>query len=148
MAKRSVGPRGWQVSAKQRCAWALLAVAPLLVLFLLVQGVLNDPVLMGADFHFLVVTMTSFIALIMAVLMVVAAGQIRDARVVYLALGFLGIAGIFSVHGLSTPGAIIAGLNPWIGFAARFAMLTGAAFFALSTLGRGSRFERAILARQ
>ena len=72
----------------------------------------------------------------------------RDARVVFLSLAFLGIAGIFAVHGLTTPGALVHGANPWIGFAARFSMLVGAIFFALSTVGWGTRFERAIIRRQ
>src|SRR5688500_20376842 len=113
------------------------------MLSMLLQGVVHDPTWRGAQFHFLIVSLTSFVALTMAIVMVVAAGQIKDARVVFLALGFLGIAGIFSVHGLTTPGAIIASANPWIGSRARFSLLVGAPFFALSTAGTGRRIERA-----
>ena len=103
------------------------------MLFLALAGVIPDPTWIGSNFHFLIVSLTSFIALLMAIFMIVAATQLKDARVVFLSLAFLGIAGIFSVHGLTTPGAIVTGPNPWIGFAARFAMLVGATFFALST---------------
>ena len=47
---------------------------------------------MGSDFHFLIVSLTSFIAMLMAIFMIVAASQLRDARVVFLSLAFLGIA--------------------------------------------------------
>src|SRR3954454_6412496 len=137
-----------RMSLRNRTSWALLAVGPFAILELLLQGILPDPTWTGANFHFLIVSLTSFIALIMAALMVVAAGQLKDARVVFLSLGFLGIAGIFSVHGLTTPGAIVAGATPWVGFSAKLSLLVGAVFLALSTISRGSRVERAIIAHQ
>jgi hypothetical protein len=78
----------------------------------------------------------------------VAASQLKDARVVFLSLAFLGIAGIFATHGLTTPGALVPGVNPWVGFSARFAMFVGALFLAFSTVGWGSALERWIIRRQ
>lgn len=128
--------------------WAAVIGLPPALLALALAGVIPDPTWMGLNFHFQIVSLTSFIALLMAMFMLVAALQLKDARVVFLALAFLGIAGIFSVHGLTTPGAIVPGPNPWIGFSARFAMLVGALFFALSTLDWRPAIERAIIAWQ
>jgi hypothetical protein len=128
--------------------WTAVITIPFAILILALAGVTPDPVWQGTNFHFLIVSLTSFIALFMAIFMLVAASQLNDARVVFLSLAFLGIAGIFSVHGLTTPGALVPGMNPWIGFCAHFAMLVGAFFFALSTVEWRPAIERRIVAWQ
>jgi hypothetical protein len=110
--------------------------------------VVTDPTWSVPHLHFFVVSLTSVIALFMAGLLVVAAGQLKDARVVFLSLAFLAIAGIFSVHGLTTPNALFQGMNPWVGFSARLSLLLGSIFFALSTLDHRRGVQRLVVQRQ
>src|SRR6478672_9707526 len=99
-------------------AWAGVIALPLVTLVLLLGGLLPDPAWEGSHFHFVVVSLTASLALVMALLMVRAATQLRDVRVLFLSLAYLSIAGIFLVHALTTPGALVSGNNPWVGFSA------------------------------
>ncbi|MDA1241434.1 MAG: hypothetical protein O2798_11440 [Chloroflexi bacterium] len=54
--------------------------------------------------HFWVVSVASITCLGIALVATVAAIRTANARVVLLALSFLSMAGVFSVHGLTTPG--------------------------------------------
>ena len=84
----------------------------------------------------------------MAGLMVRAATQLRDVRVFFLSLTYLSIAGIFLVHALTTPGALVAGNNPWVGFSAWASLAVGAFFLALTTAPWSAAQQRRIIARQ
>ncbi|MEX1157439.1 MAG: HD domain-containing phosphohydrolase [Thermomicrobiales bacterium] len=128
--------------------WAGMAVAPFVAFMLLREGVLSDSSFAAPTFHFFIVSLTSLVACFMAGLLVIAAGQLRDARVVFLSLAFLGIAGIFAVHGLTTPNQLFEGANPWVGFSARLSLLVGSVFFALSTLDRSRLLQRIVVRRQ
>lgn len=133
---------------RSRLYWAGIVVVPLLLLSLQLMHFLPDPNWPGSNFHFLIVSLSACIALLMAVFMTVAASQLQDARVVFLSWAFLGISGIFAVHGLTTPGAIVPGFNPWVGFSAHLALLIGAICLALSTVEWHSTVERTIINRQ
>jgi hypothetical protein len=122
--------------------------APVALFLLLTRGVVADPEWVVPSFHFFIVSLTCLVALLLAGLMVLAAGQLRDARVVFLSYAFLAISGIFAVHGLTTPGALFAGANPWVGFSARLSLLCGALFFALSTVDRNHGFRNWVVSRQ
>jgi len=63
-----------------------------MVFLLLRAGTLNDPNWVVPNLHFFVVSLTSLIAGFLACLIVVAVGQLRDARVIFLSLAFLAIA--------------------------------------------------------
>lgn len=128
--------------------WTCAAIVPLALFVLLSQGVLSDPTWAVPNLHFFVVSLTSLIAAFVACLMVVAAGQLRDARVVFLSLAFLAIAGVFAVHGLTTPGALFPGSNPWVGFSAKLSLFLGAVFFALSAFDHRPRFQELVVRRQ
>jgi hypothetical protein len=128
--------------------WAVFAVVPLILFVLLRKGVVNDPSWSVPQFHFFIVSLTSLVALFMAGLLVIAAGQLKDARVVFLSLAFLGIAGIFAVHGLTTPNALFTGMNPWVSFSAGLSLLVGSIFFALSTLDRNRAAQRFVVRHQ
>jgi HD domain len=52
------------------------------------------------------------------------------------------------VLALTTPGALVQDMNPWIGFSARLSLFTGAFFFALSTVEWRPAIERKIIAWQ
>src|SRR4051794_26336222 len=92
--------------------WGAVCIGPVALFALMSSQVLPDPSWVIPNFHFFVVSLTSLIALFLACLMVLAAGQLREARVVFLSLAFMAIAGIFAVHGLTTPGALFQGMNP------------------------------------
>ncbi len=128
--------------------WGGVIALPLLTLLLFLGGIVPDPVWQGPRFHFIVVTLTTALALAMALLMVRAATQLRDVRVFFLSLAYMGIAGIFLVHALTTPGALIAGNNPWVGFSAWASLGVGAAFFTLSTIRWSAEHQQRIIARQ
>jgi HD-GYP domain-containing protein (c-di-GMP phosphodiesterase class II) len=57
--------------------------------------------------HFWVVSLTSLLAVALAVLVGLAGARARDSRIVYLAGGFASMAGLFALHGLSAPGVIL-----------------------------------------
>lgn len=128
--------------------WIALTVFPLALFFAIDGGLVTDPSWRVPNGHFFVVTLTALVTFFVAGLLVVAASQLRDARVVFLSLAFMAIAGIFVVHGLTTPGALIEGMNTWVGFSARLSLFTGAIFFALSTLGSRPRLHAFVVARQ
>ncbi len=132
---------------RQSAVWGGVVALPLATLVVLLGGFLPDPTWDGPRFHFIVVSLTALLALGMALLMVRAATQLRDVRVFFLSLTYLSIAGIFLVHALTTPGALV-GNNPWVGFSAWASLAAGAFFFALTTLPWGTAQQRAIIDRQ
>ena len=84
--------------ARRSIVWGGVIALPLVTLVVLLGGLLPDPTWEGSHFHFVVVSLTASLALVMALLMVRAATQLRDVRVLFLSLTYLGIAGIFLVR--------------------------------------------------
>lgn len=78
-----------------------------LLFWLLQSSPANDPSLVAPEMHFWIVSVTSLAAAVLALLVGIAGARARDARVVYFAAGFTGLAGLFALHGLSTPGFLI-----------------------------------------
>jgi HD-GYP domain-containing protein (c-di-GMP phosphodiesterase class II) len=132
----------------RRGGWGALALLPPLALLAFTRGLLPDPQFDAPRSHFTIVLITSCLLAGVAGLMAVAAIQVRDLRVFFLALAFLGIAGIFVTHALTTPRALIPLRNPWVGFSAYLGLLVGAACLAFSTARWPRRVERRIIARQ
>jgi hypothetical protein len=128
-------------------AWAGVVLLPFIALALTGAGLVPDPAWLALTFHFYIVSATSLLALVMAGFTVIAANQVRDTRVFFLSLAYLSIAGIFFVHGLSTPGFIV-GNNPWVGFSARLSLLAGAFFLALGSANWGPELQERILAQR
>lgn len=115
----------------------LLAVlSPLAVLgWLLSSPASNQPMPSPIE-HFVITTNVSVITLLVAVLTARAALQVRHYPTLLVALGFMSMAGIFSVHGLSTPGVLQRGdrandANLVVGVSAQLALLVSALFFAI-----------------
>lgn len=128
--------------------WTAVVALPFLLLaFLLTHGT-RDPLWMSFGFHFYVVSLTTFLTLGLAGLMAVAARQMRDARVFLMALAFLSISGILLIHALTTPHALVADVNPWVGFTSYFSVLVGAIALALSAVEWGERLSALIIRRQ
>ncbi len=102
---------------------------------LLATPSLNGPWTIPVE-HLVITTNVSLIALLVAVLIARAALQVRHYPSLLIAVGFMCMAGIFAVHGLSTPGVIQrdakagdAGLV--VGISAELALWTSALFFAI-----------------
>ncbi len=133
--------------ARVVAGWGLIAIFPTLLLWSLLENVVSDPVWAGPTFHVYIVTFASLLALILAVLMRVAAGQLRDPRVLFLSLAFMGIAGIFMTHALTTPGEIVPN-NPWVGFSSRLSLTVGATLLVLATVRWTPRTRELIVRNQ
>jgi hypothetical protein len=127
--------------------WAPAPIAPLILLWLLMQGFLRDPSIGTPTFHFFIVSLASGLSLFLSLFILIAARQVRDARDFFLGLAFFGTAGVFLVHALTTPGAFVPEANVWIGLSARLSLLVGASFLGLSSTQWRSTQSEAILNR-
>ena len=111
-------------------------VAPLVILgWLLATPDVNQPIASPVE-HFVITTNVSVITLLVAVLTARAALQLHHYPTLLIAIGFMTMAGIFAVHGLSTPGVLQRGdkapdANLVVGVSAQLALLVSAAFFAV-----------------
>lgn len=97
-----------------------------LVFWLFFSSPALDPVLAAPRMHFWIVSFTSVLAVALAVVVGVAGARARDSRIVYLAAGFAGMAALFALHGLSTPGVIL-GRNTVTPIASQLALIAFAA---------------------
>ena len=111
-------------------------VSPLAILgWLLATPGVNQPIASPVE-HFVITTNVSVITLLVAVLTARAALQLRHYPTLLIAVGFMTMAGIFAVHGLSTPGILQRGdkapdANLVVGVSAQLALLVSALFFAV-----------------
>jgi HD-GYP domain-containing protein (c-di-GMP phosphodiesterase class II) len=103
-----------------------------------------DPAFMHFRFHFWVVGATSLAAATTATVSIVAAPSLRETRLLFLALAFMAIAGLFSVHGLMTPGVIQHEFYQSLPVSAWLSIAVGAAFVALSAVELPERARRAL----
>ncbi len=94
--------------------------------------------------HFVIVTVVSLLAFALAALLAVAAVQIAQYRILFLCLGFMAMGGIFAVHGIETPGALMSGgyAAAVKGVSAFLALFVPALFFAASSTPITAAFER------
>jgi HD-GYP domain-containing protein (c-di-GMP phosphodiesterase class II) len=132
----------------RRAGWGAVALLPFLVLATLLYGLLPDPLIGAPRSHLIVVAATAGLLALLAVLMALSALQVRDTRVLFLALAFLCIAGVFLAHALTTPGVLVPYANPWVGFSASFSLFLGALCLALSALDWPAAAARFLVARQ
>ena len=128
-------------------AWSLLALMPTLLLGLFLGNVIPDANWGSATFHIYIVSFASLLALILTILMTAAALQLRDPRVLFFSLAFMGITGIFLTHGLTTPGELVPA-NPWVAISSPFALFVGAIFLALATVRWSPSITQQIVNRQ
>jgi hypothetical protein len=113
-------------------ACSLLAPLPYLVVARIWPT--TDPLLMLAAFHFWVVSGTALAAAVACGVIVVSAKSLRETRLLFLALAFVCIAGVFAVHGLMTPGFMADELYASVPVSAWISVMLGAVFVALSAL--------------
>jgi putative nucleotidyltransferase with HDIG domain len=136
------------INLRSAIGWAANLFVPLLFLLAFAYGLLPNPRIGGPIPHIWIVTATALAMAGLAALMTVAAFQVREARVLFLALTFLSIAGIFINHAITTPFALVPHLNPWVGFSASLCLFLGAFFLTLTTIEWPERIQRAIVARR
>ncbi len=133
-------------SALRRAVWAIALVALLSPTFALVAmrqfPAALDPLWMWFDFHFWASGVTALAAGIACAFVIATGKTLRETRLLFLTLAFLCIGGIFSVHGLLTPGVIKHELHMALGVSAWLSILAGAFFAAMSALDLPTRIER------
>lgn len=83
--------------------------------------------------HYHIVSTTSIIALIVAIFVGVVGLRQRNLQVIYVSLAFISLAGIFSVHGLATPGFIL-DQNSVVGVASQLAVMTMSFWLLIASL--------------
>lgn len=116
-----------------RQAIALLALGLVIALFALLQAVhaldvtFHQPIL-----HFYIVTFIAFTAAVVAWLVVASVGENTTPYHRLFGLAFAMMGSLFFLHGLTTPGALIAGFNPGVTWSAWLTLLVGGAIFAFS----------------
>lgn len=102
--------------------------------------------------HFVITTNVSIVAAVVGLLVARSALQLRQYRTPLLALGFLSMAGIFSVHGLSTPGVLQRGAREGdaglvVAISAQLALWSAALFFAIRYTPLADALARRVPAR-
>jgi len=116
-------------------AWVLLASVPILAFLVLNANSDIDPQTIAPEQHFYIVSISSLVCFALAGTGVAAAIRTRDPRISLISAGFLAMAGVFAIHGLSTPGYLVDGRYFAVtGFSARTAVWLGALFLFLSAL--------------
>jgi putative nucleotidyltransferase with HDIG domain len=134
-------------------AIALLAASGGLMAWLLVNPAYNALVVIPVQ-HFYIVTVVALAALVLAFVVARVALQIEHYKALYLALGFMTMAGIFMVHGIATPGVIVGvsihtpahgiplrDVGGVISLSAFLSLFVPSIFFALAYSPFGSPFE-------
>src|SRR5467141_3723241 len=106
-----------------------------------------DPTVVVPYEHFAIVSVVSLLAFGLALMLALAALQIAQYRVLFLALGFMAMGGVFAVHGISTPGILKSGpeahyAGAVVGISAYLSLFVPAGFFAASYTGVTASFER------
>lgn len=115
----------------QRALAGVLLVGPILLFITLRLNPAWDPSWSLPIFHFYIVTYTSLVALVVASFVLAGVGLVGDERALLVAIGFVSVAGLFVVHGISTPGVLIPNFNQAVGWSARLSLTAGAIFVAL-----------------
>jgi len=121
------------------------SLAAFLLFWLVYRSPNSDPHLAAPLTHFWVVSLTSVLAMALAVLVGVAGARARDSRVVYLAGGFASMAGFFALHGLSTPGVML-GENTVAPVASQLALVAFAAAMVAAAYLRPVEHKGSLLA--
>jgi HD-GYP domain-containing protein (c-di-GMP phosphodiesterase class II) len=103
-----------------------------------------DPVIMDFGLHFYAVGFTALAAALACAVIMATSESMHNTRLIFLGLAFLAIAGIFSVHGLATPGYIVDEYYVVVSASAWLSSFAGCALVALSVAGLPHRLEHMI----
>ena len=107
-------------------------LSPMLALALFRADARFDPLWMNFGFHFYAVSIVSLAAAAACIVVMASAATLQNTRLVFLGLAFLTIAGVFSVHGLMTPGFIQHKFYHSVAVSGWLSAFGGCAFVALS----------------
>ncbi len=121
----------------RRSAFVLALVAPALILLFFWLRPDLDPVIRVPALHFYIVSFTALSATVVSFLLVAALGAVARPRHVLAAVAFAVMGSLFSVHGLTTPGAIIPATHPAVPAVSLSSWLTlfsGGLIFAMTGL--------------
>jgi len=116
------------------CLIGAALLAPLAALALFNAAPQLDPLWMQMTLHFWVVGVTAVAAAIAACVVILSARTLRETRLLFLALAFVCVAGIFSVHGLLTPGYIADEFYASVAVSSWFSIAAAAVLVALSAV--------------
>jgi hypothetical protein len=146
MATATVASRPWLKKAAPPAALGSLLLPAGLFAWLIAHPAADASVVVPRE-HFVIVTTVSLLAFGLAALLAIAAVQIAQYRILFLCLGFMAMAGIFAVHGIDTPGILVAGqpgkyAGAVVGISAYLSLFVPAVFFAASYTPLTAAFER------
>lgn len=120
-----------------RPAVAVLLIAPLVLIAFLAGNPTADVHWHVDSQHFAITTNVAMVALIVALIVTWTALNLRSADTLFVALGFMTLAGIFAVHGLATPNVLLTGeltltgASLIVAVSAQLALLVPGILFAL-----------------
>jgi putative nucleotidyltransferase with HDIG domain len=131
-------------------AGALVVSFSLLLLALLLAVPSINPAIAVPVPHFWVVSAVALLAFLVAFMLAVSAAQLQHYKLLLLAIGFMAMAGLFTVHGLATPGVLVSAANAYggigshsvVGVAGFLSLAVPAIFFAIGYLPLLSLYER------
>jgi putative nucleotidyltransferase with HDIG domain len=118
------------------------AIASFIIPFMLFIFLRSNPsldvLLIMPKGHFYIVSITAFLATIIAIMVGIAGYRLRNTKVIYLSLSYISLAEIFTLHGLSTPGFLLEPTH-LPGFAAQISILLAVFWVWLSNLSSDNR---------
>ncbi len=92
-----------------------------------------DPTFIAPLFHFYIVTFTTFAATVLSLFVTISVGESALPRHLFLAIAFGWMGGVFFIHGVATPEAIVEGFHPAIVWSAWFTLFGGGLLFLASS---------------
>jgi putative nucleotidyltransferase with HDIG domain len=116
----------------------LAMLIPFLLFELLFLGFLPDQLFAMPRGHFYIVSSVALLATIIAIVVGIAGSRLRNIQVSFLSLAFISLAGLFAIHGLSTP-EFIMHASHLTGIAASLSVLLASFWLWLSSLPSDSR---------
>ena len=127
-----------------RALGVTLLATPMLIFAVTLLVPSLDPVMMAFSVHFYVVGFTALAAAIACAVIMASAATLLNTRLIFLGLAFFVIAGVFSVHGLATPGFIAEQYYVSVGVSSWLSAALGCALVAASVVGLPRSVEHTI----
>jgi two-component system, OmpR family, sensor kinase len=127
--------------------FALAVSGPLALIALASFPSLNQVVLASPTAHLAITGAAALLGIVLALLVIRTSSQAQDARVFLIGLGLLSIAGLFSVHSLSTPDVLIQGRGVITGWSAQLSLLVGGVILAVSGVELGPALGAMVMRR-
>ena len=128
---------------------AAVSISLLVLALLLAAPSLNRTIDVPVQ-HFWVVSAVAILAFLVALMLAISAAQLQHYKLLLLAIGFIAMAGLFSVHGLATPGILFpvggeygsVSSHSVVGVAGFLSLVVPAVFFAIGYVPLLALYER------